>query len=170
MAERTIDYNRPTIIRVLGRLNMEVFMYKDDPGNYLNAYGHPVPIEFAEEAGYDIHKLENARRKSEALGLAAQAINEEYSSNVGQRTVVAEHGGFKVVMLTKGRHIVEDSDGNNLTPGTILTQEVADGVAKSLSAEMAKRETARTEAKKALGERSGRGRGTAGGTEQPRAE
>jgi len=134
LAERMIDYNRPTIIRLIGHLNMEIYMYKDDPGVYLNAYGHPVPIELAQEAGYDVTRLATERRRKEALGMAAQAIDEEFASaKSGQRTVVAEHGGFKVVLLSKGRHTVEDSDGQCLTPGSTLTRDIAEGVAKSMA-------------------------------------
>ena len=39
MAKSNIDENRPTIIRFVPDLGMEIYMYKDDPGVFLNAYG-----------------------------------------------------------------------------------------------------------------------------------
>jgi hypothetical protein len=125
MSERAIDYDRGVVIRIVNDLNMEVFMYKDTPGIYLNAYGQPVPEVLAAQAGFDVERLRAGRVRRERMAQAAAAIEKETSEFSPTRIVVEEKEGYRIVSLGAGRHFLEDADGHNLTPGTYLTDALA---------------------------------------------
>ena len=134
MSDRIIDYDRPCVIRVIGDLNMEVFMYKDDPGVFLNAWGKPVGDELAARAGYDVAAHKKAKLRKERMTQAAHAIAEEFEEgSKGQTRVVAELAGFKVVEFGANRHRLEDPDGNVLTPGVALSLDTAKKLLRQLA-------------------------------------
>lgn len=117
MASKNIDYNRGVLKKVHNKLGVDVYMYKDTPGVYLNAYGTEVSEALAAEAGFDIETLGRARLKRERMAQAMAAIEQELNPEVGagERKLVEERGGFKIMDIGLGRHIVEDPDGNKLT-------------------------------------------------------
>jgi len=127
MADRPIDYDRGVVIRLIPKLNMEVFMYVSEPGVYLSAHGKELPRSIAEEAGFDVIRLEAQRLHRERMAKASQMIAAELKigDDAGIRTVVEAKDGFKIVSIGRGRHELEDEDGNILTPGAALTLDLA---------------------------------------------
>lgn len=134
--QRAIDYDRPTIIKIVQELGMEVFMYKDAPGEFWSAHGKPVPKELAARAGYDIEMLERKRIRNERLAKAADALDRELNMAEASeaKRVLATYGEYKVISLgNSGYHQVEDGEGNNLTPGQTLPEQMARTLAMSMS-------------------------------------
>ena len=113
---RKIDYDRGVIISQHKASGMDVFMYVDTPGVYLNAFGTPVSDQLAKEAGYDVEKFGKDKLKRERMAKAMTAIEAELAiaDEVGKKNVIEEKGGFKIVDLGVGRHYVEDAEGNRL--------------------------------------------------------
>lgn len=136
MTTRKIDYDRGVIISQHKASGMDVFMYVDTPGVYLNAFGAPVSDQLAKEAGYDVEKFGKDKLKRERMAKAMTAIEAELAiaDEVGKKNVVEEKGGFKIVDMGVGRHYVEDPDGNRLNSvplpveqaRVLLTQLVVD--------------------------------------------
>ncbi len=122
-----IDLDRGVIIRAIQDTGMDVFMYRDDPGVYLTAFGNVVTEEVASMAGFNIAKWRRLRNRKLGIAKAAELLDAEeaLADSEAQRTIVHDKDGFKVVLLGLGRHIVEDPDGNNLTPGAALAVEPA---------------------------------------------
>lgn len=136
MADRAIDYDRPTIIKTDNGSNMDVFMYKDDPGVYLNAFGKPVPESIAEKAGFDIARYSKQRIRKQRLAAASAAVNAELDldeEDFRKPTTVATFGNYLVVKLgDSNRFCVRDVDGNNLTPNAVLSQTAAVNIATEM--------------------------------------
>lgn len=118
MAERKIDYDRGVRIRTIPDLGMDVFMYKDTPGVYLNAYGTEVSLDLARLAGFDVDRLGKLRTRNERVALMARQIDAELAVAEQSREVVEELDGFKIIDIGAGRYLIEDPDGN------ILTQQI----------------------------------------------
>lgn len=136
MAERKIDYDRGVKIRTINEYGMDIFMYRNDPGVYLNAHGHEVGEEMGKLAGFDIEKHRLQRKRKQAMAAASEAVDAEIlaSENAVTKTVVEEKDGYKIILLSAGRHVVEDPDGNVLTSGVVLTHEMAKRVLDSVHA------------------------------------
>ena len=118
-----IDYDRGVIKRTHSS-GAEIFMYKDDPGVFLNAFGTEVDEAMAREAGMNVDKYGLARKKKARMTEAMQLIDAEFSSDVNTvREVIQKRGGFTLVAIGHGRHILEDPDGNNLTPNPLTLEE-----------------------------------------------
>lgn len=117
MSQRKIDYDRGVIIKIHQTSGMDVFMYVDTPGVFLNAFGTEIDPSIAKEAGYDVDRLLREKVKRERMAQAAKLIEQELAleEKEGVREVVAERQGFKVIDLGLGRHYVEDPEGNQLT-------------------------------------------------------
>lgn len=133
---RVIDYDRGVIIKTVANIGMDVFMYKDTPGVYLTAQGKEVPEVLAAQAGYDVEHHRKMKERAERLAMAAEAVDKELSLREAKdaKRVVKEFGDYQVVALGRsGRFIVQDTDGNVLTPGQVLSEEVATSVAMTLA-------------------------------------
>ena len=125
MEDRKIDYDRGVIINIHKVSGMDVFMYADDPGVYLNAHGGSVSVAIAKEAGYDTEKLEKDRVKKSRKAQAAAMIEAEFADEKDQEeNLVIERNGYRVVNTGLGRHHVLDPDGNRLNAHP-LSAEVA---------------------------------------------
>ncbi len=111
-----IDYDRGVIINTHRPSGMDVFMYVDDPGHFLNAHSAQVSDDIAREAGYDVEQLAKERLKKERKAQAMQMIDAELADDkdVTEETIV-EKDGYKVVSTGLGRNHVIDPDGNRLT-------------------------------------------------------
>jgi len=114
---KAIDYNRGVHKQADNTSGVEVYMYVDDPGVFLNAFGNPVTDAVAKSAGYDVERLKKLRLKKQRLADAARLIEQELDVPEGAvRKVDGEKAGFKVLDIGLDRYHVEDPDGNQLTP------------------------------------------------------
>lgn len=119
MADRKIDYDRGVQIYTHPLGNIDVYMYVDEPGVYLNAFGVEVSEEMAAQAGYPVEQLRKARQRKERMAQAMVLIEKELEL-VGQvRDVVKENKGFKVVHIGLERYHLEDPDGGVLTAAPV---------------------------------------------------
>lgn len=109
-----------------------VFMYKDQPGVYYNAFGRVVPDKFARAAGFDTETLGRERLRRERIEVAAQTINKEFQAAQGNREVVAERAGFKMVKLPMGRFEVVSPEGDKVHD-KYLTRREADSVLDAMA-------------------------------------
>lgn len=136
MTDRKIDYDRGVIIRTAADIGMDIFMYRGAPGVYLNAHGHQVGEEIAKMAGFDVDRYRLQKKRKEAMAAAASAVDAELlaSETTDVRTVVEEKDGYKIILLSAGRHVVEDPDGNVLTQGVVLTLDMARRVLQNIAA------------------------------------
>lgn len=113
--ERKIDYDRGVIIQTEPGTGMDVFMYIDSPGKFINAHGSAVPDKIAAAAGYDVEKLGKERLRRERKAAANAIIDKELNDdNELDEKDVKEFEGWKVVSIGLGRHNVKDPDGNVL--------------------------------------------------------
>ncbi len=120
-----IDYNRGCLKKVIQSTGMEIFMYIDMPGVYYNSFETEVPEDLAAKAGYDITKFGKMRKRREQMALAMKSIDadlamEEYSE---QREVIEQRGGFTLVHIGLGRHILEDPEGGKLVDRPLTLEE-----------------------------------------------
>lgn len=113
MTDRAIDYDRGVSIREDPKTGVQVFMYKDTPGVYLDVFGHEVSEELAKAASFDVENLSKARQRRERMAAAMAAIAADLPMDTDLKTV-KERDGFKIVEYGMGRHRVEDPDGNTL--------------------------------------------------------
>lgn len=119
-----IDLNRGVTIRRHASTGVQVFMYKDDPGVFLNAHGTEVDPALAASAGFDIDTLLKEKVKRERQAVAMAAIEAEFSAGPAKSEVVRSVDGFNLVAVGLGRHKVLDPDGEELH-STPLTLEEA---------------------------------------------
>lgn len=127
-----IDYNRGVMKRH-HQTGVEVYMYLDTPGVYLNAFEMPVSEKLAKEAGYDVEKLGKDKLRRERMATAAALIEQELADeNDMERKVEVEVNGLRLVNIGKDRFVVEDPDGARLTP-VPLTHAMAQGVFEAMT-------------------------------------
>jgi len=100
---RFIDYDRGVHIR-MHPSGVEVFMYVDTPGVYLNVHGDPFPsIKFAQEAGFDTETLARQRKIKEGVAEYEAKLRSELDLPISKRRILKEWEGYKVVELSPGR-------------------------------------------------------------------
>lgn len=117
-----IDYDRGAIIKQSKDQTLpEVIMYKDEPGVYYAANGRKISVEAARLAGFDVVTYEKLRKRSIFQKRSLEQWDEVNRTAQAARQIVFEKGGYRVVDLGLERHIVEDSDGFLLTPGSHLS-------------------------------------------------
>lgn len=117
-----IDYDRGVEKRRDPLTGVDVYVYQDDPGVYLNAYGQPIDEAAAAAAGFDVVKLGKVKDKKERVAAALAAIDAEDGEQLEQ-TIVQQRNGYKLVSIGLGRYRVLDPDGDNLTPKNLTQQE-----------------------------------------------
>lgn len=111
-----VDYNRGLMKHTHAPTGIAVYMYFDDPGVYLNAYGFEVSKTLAENSGYDVGKWGKERTKRLRMAEAKELIEIELDAAEEYKPeVVKELKGFKVLAIGLGRHHVKDPDGNQMT-------------------------------------------------------
>lgn len=132
---RKIDYDRGVLFQQDSRSGMNVYMYTDTPGEYLNVHGKPVPDSIARAAGFDIDLYAKAKLRRERMAAAREAIDKEIELNATvEHKVIAEAQGYKAVDIGLERYNVVDPDSNTLN--TIpLSKPVAMALLKELSGE-----------------------------------
>lgn len=112
---RKVDYDRGVIIMTHPGSGMDVYMYVDSPGVYLNANELHVPDNLAAAAGYDVERLSKEKLRMERKAKAGALIDKELSDDANtSEEEVSERNGFKLVSIGLGRHNVKDPDGNQL--------------------------------------------------------
>lgn len=121
---QNIDYDRGVHIRKVENLGLDVFMYVDSPGVYLNAHGTPVTSEIAAQAGFPVEEHLKQRRIKERMASAIAKIKEEIDASEGEQKVVNERNGFTIVDIGLGRYQVRDPDGDVLTQAPMSEQEI----------------------------------------------
>ena len=127
-----IDYNRG-VIKKINPQGVAIFMYRDDPGIFLSAFGTPVTDDLAATAGFAIERLSKARLKKERLKVAAQEVERQLADEEKARnTIVRTEKGFSIVDIGLGRFNVRDPDGNVLTVAP-LSRELAEGLLSGLT-------------------------------------
>lgn len=133
MAERAIDYDRGVLINTDAISGMDIFMYYDQPGVYLNAHGVPVPEALAKSAGFDVEFYSKEKVKRDRMA-AAKAVIENDLKDAKDETgeKIDLDGGYSIVGIGLGRYMLKDPDGNTLTE-TPLSKEHALSVAKLLA-------------------------------------
>lgn len=126
MGKLNIDYNRGVIKKATPDHGIEVYMYIDEPGVFLNAFGTQVHTSLAEHAGFDIVLLGKERLKRERMAIARKSIEDELELpeyTIVEKEIIAERGGFVIVHIGLGRHIVEDPDGGKLVENPLTLEE-----------------------------------------------
>ncbi len=120
-----IDRNRGVTIRTDISTGAQVYMYKDLPGVFLNAFGTPVSDKIARSSGFDVKSLTHERDKRAAMRDSMEKIEAEYEqqNSAGHRKVIEQDHGFKLIQFPFGRHSVEDPEGNILNTKSLTGQE-----------------------------------------------
>ena len=109
---------------------VDVFMYYDTPGVFLNAYGAVVADSLAAEAGFDVERLSHDKRRRETMDAAMREIEEQYGSEA-VREVKAERNGYKLIHVGLNRYNIEAPDESRLNPRP-LTDVEANGIFNQL--------------------------------------
>ena len=120
-----VDYNRPLIKKIDQSTGIEVYMYMDLPGVYYNTFESQVSEALAASAGYDVALFGKQKRRREQLVVAMDAIDAQLDlqEDNGQKEVVVDRGGFSVVHIGLGRHIIEDQDGGKIVDRPLTLDE-----------------------------------------------
>lgn len=113
---QAIDVNRGVMMMRHRASGMQVFMYMDEPGYFYDAHGNKVNDKMAKEAGFDTYELAKKRMLKEKMAEAYDRIAAELETSIaGEKKVLKERGGYRLVEETLGRASIEDADGNMLT-------------------------------------------------------
>ncbi len=123
---RRIDVDRGVMIRKDHKFGIEVFMYKDTPGVFLDAHGKEVSAALAKRAGYDIERLITERKIAEAKKKAFADIEAQFRQEGAAHgpTVVKEtDSGYKLVDLGMNRHNVVSPDGAKMNSSYLTKHE-----------------------------------------------
>ena len=149
MAERKIDYNRGVVKRHNPTAGMEIYMYSDTPGVYLNAYGDEVPEAMAKAAGFPVETLGKKRLVAERMKQAMDLIEAEVSGieDEVEIKVFKERNGYKIMSYGLGRFSLMDPDENRLTQ-RYLTKEEALAVFNQMAPASTKPQKDETDPKK----------------------
>lgn len=132
MAERAIDYDRGVLIRTEPLSGVDVFMYVDSPGIYLNAHGNTIPPNFAAKAGYDIDADAKKKLIMDRMRLAKEAIEKDVNGvDPSTQEVKQLDGGYSLLGIGLGRWLLRDPEQNVLTQ-TAMTEEQATQIANML--------------------------------------
>lgn len=118
-----IDLDRGAMMKRVMATGVDVYMYTDTPGVYLNAFGGVASPELAKEAGYDIEKYGKEKLRRERMDQAMREIEAELNMDTIERSVHKELKGFKSINIGLGRYIVMDPEGNQLTKQPISREQ-----------------------------------------------
>jgi hypothetical protein len=155
-----IDLNRGVEIRKHRQSGMQIFMYRDTPGVYLNAFAKEIPAHLAKEAGFPVEDYSRKRLAKEKMGAAMAAIEAELATGEGeQQEILAEAGGYKVVALGLGRAKLFDTEGNALTEEPMAKDYALKLLAELTGEELDKGAPARQNAKSTLNDKKEKSHG-----------
>ncbi|TVR78986.1 MAG: hypothetical protein EA405_13630 [Rhodospirillales bacterium] len=128
-----LDLNRGVMTRFTSD-GLQVSMYLDAPGEYLDENGDPVPMKLASQAGFDTKRDVREAARLEKLRLAKAKIDLEYVDNDDDFQVLEhiENGGkLKVRRMANGRHAIFNEAGERITKRDFNQAEAEDLIAKS---------------------------------------
>lgn len=125
-----IDYNRGVLKRAHPS-GIEIYMYLDTPGVYLNARGDEVNEVLAAGAGYPVEEFGKEKLKRARMSQAMRTIEDEIGASAGVEKVEDDHNGYELVNIGLGRYHVRDPDGNNLTPVSV-SKEIAEVLLRNM--------------------------------------
>jgi hypothetical protein len=116
-----IDVTRGVEIRRDRSTGVRVYMYINEPGVYLNAFGKPLAESFANKAGFPTERYSRMRNAREKIADFTRKMQHEMdvSSLTENREVVVARGGYTVYAMPYGNAIVTSDEGDNLTPTPI---------------------------------------------------
>ncbi len=114
-----IDVDRGVMMRYLDGTGIQVYMYLDTPGVYLNAFGAEVSGDLARQAGFDVEKLGRERTKRERMATAFAAIEAEIEGRSEKEATLVERNGFKLIDIGLGRTVIKDPDGLSLVSNPV---------------------------------------------------
>lgn len=117
-----IDYDRGILKRTHGS-GLDIYMYIDSPGHYLNSHGTEVSPELAKQSGFDTENLGRKRILNERLASANEQIRAELDAAANERKIEQEVDGFKLIDLGLGNYMVAGPDDMNLLPRPIPKQQ-----------------------------------------------
>lgn len=113
---RKIDVNRGVSIRRHKESGMYVYMYKDEPGIYYNAFEVEISDNLARQAGFNVDEYAKKKLMREAMAKAQVEIARELEFALETKKVVEERNGYKIVDIGSERYFVESPEGQNLNP------------------------------------------------------
>ena len=112
-----IDVRRGVMIKRHRASGMQVYMYFDTPGVYLNPHGGTVSEELAAQAGFDTKQYAKERLRRDRMASAMSAIEAELALSADNaENVIEERDGFKIIELALGNANVVDEDGHLMNP------------------------------------------------------
>ncbi len=137
-----VDYDQPLVKRVVGDTGVHVYMYKAQPGVFLDAFGREVPEALAAEAGYDVARLSLAKEKQARQKKALEQIEMELEgADNREHKVVKTKGLYKLVDLGLGRMMIMDDEDNQIT-ALPIPKEQAEKLFEALTADSKEEEVA----------------------------
>ena len=124
-----IDYDRGVTIRIDPKTGTKIYMYKDEPGVFLNGHGHEVEDSLAARCGFDTKSLKRLKAKRDAIKQAHDEIEAQFEGDdaTGPTDKVVEENaeGYRIVQKLFGRHAVysPEPEGEKLHDGWLTKEE-----------------------------------------------
>lgn len=109
-----IDLNKGVVYKMVPESRIRVYMYAQQPGVYLDAFGNQLSEVFAKQAGFDTDTLRTERTRQTRMAEALAAINSEFEVPEDGGSAIYKKGAFSVIALGMGRHNIVDEEGNVL--------------------------------------------------------
>lgn len=112
-----IDVTRGVEIRRDRSTGVRVYMYVDEPGVYLNAFGKPIAEAFAAKAGFPVDQYARQRIAREKISDFTKKLQHdmEVASLTEDREEITKRGGYVVYRMPFGNAVVVSEEGENLT-------------------------------------------------------
>lgn len=120
-----IDLNRGVRMSKDPMSQLEVYMYLDTPGVYLDPLGHEVPEEIAARAGYDVEKFGKAQLKAQRMASFMETLDAELDTST-ERTIICERDGYKLVEIGTLGHVLVVDDEDRPLVATPLPRELGE--------------------------------------------
>ncbi len=122
-----IDVNKGVTIKMDPSSGARVYMYKKEPGTFLNAHGHEVADSLAARCNFDVKELKKLRAKREALSRATDEIEAQFESEKSEqkkeKVIKQSEDGYKIVQFAFGRCWVFGPDGDKMHDKPLTKQE-----------------------------------------------
>lgn len=109
-------------------LDMEIFMFLDEPGVYYDRKMRKMPEEVAAKVGFDVKREAKLRaineRRKEVMSEIADVVEEN------TRTVVETRGDYQLVEINEGQFTVTGPGGDFMDPNDeVVARELFDALA-----------------------------------------